>query len=300
MADRVLSGEFTSAWEASKVDECVRIGVSYQSIQHYVDKANPAEAAARVAERARVTREKAEAEAKSNSVKMIFFEKGGAATAKKASSKAIKMFERGESQKLHGIINLAGEEAQTAYQAGLEAGAEEERRQFKEELESKSFQLSVFQSEVKARDESFKRMERELENERAKCQVSEAEAKAAEPRAVEEHLRSEHLRKKARVFEQRLARSERPFEEEQAAKSTTDQMTWCAAEVEEYESMIGELTEELREFRAKDLEYGRTKAAVANLRGKYAELQSLREEMRRLHKEIERLQAERGSVEEAG
>ena len=90
-------------------------------------------------------------------------------------------------------------------------------------------------------------------NERAKCQVSEAEAKAAEPRAVEEHLRSEHLRKKARVFAQRLARSERPFEEEQAAKSTTDQMTWCAAEVEEYESMIGELTEELREFRAKDL-----------------------------------------------
>jgi chromosome segregation ATPase len=106
-------------------------------------------------------------------------------------------------------------------------------------------------------------MEREHENERAKSQVSEAEAKAAEPRAVEEHLRSEHLRKKAHVFEQRLARSERPFEEEQAAKST-DQMTWCAAEVEEYESMIGELTEELREFRAKDLEYGRTKAAVAN------------------------------------
>ena len=253
MADRVLSGELTSAWEASKVDECVRLGVSYQSIQHHVDKANPAEAAARVAERARVTREKAEAEAKPNSVKMIFFEKGGAATAKKASSKAIKMFERGESQKLHGIINLAGEEAQTAYQAGLEAGAEEERRQFKEKLESRSFKLSVFQSEVKARDESFKRMERELENERAKCQVSEAEAKAAEPRAVEEHLRSEHLRKKARVFEKRLARSERPFEEEQAAKSTTDQMTWCAAEVEEYESMIGELTEELREFRANDL-----------------------------------------------
>ena len=83
--------------------------------------------------------------------------------------------------------------------------------------------------------------------------MSEAEAKSAEPRAVEEHVRSEHLRKKARVFEQRLARSERPFEEEQAAKSTTDQMTWCAAEVEEYESMIGELTEELREFRAKDL-----------------------------------------------
>jgi chromosome segregation ATPase len=230
---------------------------------------------------------------------MNFFEKGGAATAKKASSKAIKMFERGESQKLHGIINLAGEEAQTAYQVGLEAGAEEERRQFKEELESKSFQLSVFQSEVKARDESFKRMERELVNERAKCQVSEAEAKAAEARADAEHLRSEHFRKKAHVFEQRLARSERPFEEEQAAKSTTDQMTWCAAEVEEYESMIGELTEELREFRAKDLEYGRTKAAVANFRGKYAELQSLREEMRRLHKEIERLQAERGSVEEA-
>ena len=49
MADRVLSGELTSAWEAPKVDECVRLGVSYQSIQHHVDKANPAEAAARVA-----------------------------------------------------------------------------------------------------------------------------------------------------------------------------------------------------------------------------------------------------------
>ena len=109
MADRVLSGEFTSAWEAPNVDKCVGLGVSYQSIQHHADKANPVEAAARVAERARVTHEKAEAEAKSNSVKMIFVEKGGAATGKKASSKAIKMFKRGESQKLHGIINLAGE-----------------------------------------------------------------------------------------------------------------------------------------------------------------------------------------------
>ena len=81
MAQRVVNGDFKSAFEASKTQECAELEINYQVIQYHVDKISPAEAAARVAERARVLRIQAEAEAKSNSVKLIFVEKGGVAAA---------------------------------------------------------------------------------------------------------------------------------------------------------------------------------------------------------------------------
>ena len=70
-----------------------------------------------------------------------------------------------------------------------------------EELKNKSSQLNVFQSEIKVRDESLKRMEKELLGERAKSREAEAEAKAAVSRADAEHSRLDHFRKKAHVLE---------------------------------------------------------------------------------------------------
>ena len=193
MAQRLVNGEFQSAFEASNTPECAELKINYQAIRYHADKINPAEAAARVAERARALLKKAEEEAKSNSVKLVFVEKGGAAAAEEASAKALKIFEREKSKKLKGVINLAGDEAQTAYQAGVEAGAEEARRQLMEELKSKSSQLNVFQSEIKVRDKSLKRMEKELLGERAKSREAEAEAKAAVSRADAEHSRLDHF-----------------------------------------------------------------------------------------------------------
>ena len=299
MAQRLVHGEFQSAFEAPNTPECAELKINYQAIRYHADKINPAEAAARVAERARALLKKAEEEAKSNSVKLVFVEKGGAAAAEEASAKALKIFEREKSKKLKGVINLAGDEAQTAYQAGVEAGAEEARRQLMEELKSKSSQLNVFQSEIKVRDESLKRMEKELLGERAKSREAEAEPKAAVSRADAEHSRLDHFRKKAHVLEQRLARSKRSFEEHQAATSSSDETTWSAAEVEELEETIGELTEKVDELEAMKREFSRNKSAVANFRGKYKENQSLKSEKLQLLKEIEDLRAEREDVEAA-
>ena len=271
MAQRVVNGDFKSAFEASKTQECAELEINYQVIQYHVDKISPAEAAARVAERARVLRIQAEAEAKSNSVKLIFVEKGGVAAAEDASAKVLKMFER-EKKKLKEVINLAGEEAQTAFQAGLEAGAEEARRLLMDETKSKSSQVNVLQSEMKARGESMKRMERELASERAKSREAEVEARAAEARANAERARLDQSRKRAHAFEQRIADMTRASErvEQRVAEEPSDEVTWCAVEVEEFERQIGELTEQVRELKKMEREYVRNKSAVDNFKDTYA------------------------------
>ena len=90
MAQRLVNGEFQSAFEASNTPECAELKINYQAIRYHADKINPAEAAARVAERARALLKKAEEEAKSNSVKLVFVEKGGRLQRKKPLQKPSK------------------------------------------------------------------------------------------------------------------------------------------------------------------------------------------------------------------
>jgi len=192
--------------------------------------------------------------AKASSVEFVFVERGGAAAAEEAASKAIKKLAREESKKLKNVIDLAEDEAQIAYQAGLEAGAEEARMQLMEELQSKASKLAALNSESKERESAFRRMERELLCERAKKREAEAEADAANARALAERSRHEEARKKVGALKHKLAYLQRSSEE-QAATSPSDEVTWCTVEVEEFERQIGELTAQVREFKKMEREY---------------------------------------------
>jgi DNA repair exonuclease SbcCD ATPase subunit len=169
-----------------------------------------------------------------------------------------------------------------------------------EEIESKFSELNEYISYAKAKDKLIERMEGELASERAKRREAEAEAKAAEARANAERARLEQSQQRSHAFEQRVADMKRTSERamERAATSPSDEVTWCAAEVEEMEQQIGELTEQVRKFKQMEREYQRNKSAVNNFRVKYAEISSLRSENRELQREVARLEAERERVDE--
>ena len=264
MAERCASNEIPNAYAAAKIQECVELGVSVRHIQYYLDKYNSVEAAAHASECAHSIREEAQVDAKATSVKVVFVERGGAAVAEKAASKAIVKIEREKAKKMKNIINLADDEAHAAYQAGLEAGAEEARQQFLEEISSKSFEVNAYKSEALERDSSMKRMERELASERAKSREAEVEARAAEARANIERARLEQSQKRAHAFEKRIADIRRSSERAtgRAATSPSDEVTWCAAEVEEMEQQIGELTEQVRKFKQMEREYQRNQSVA--------------------------------------
>jgi hypothetical protein len=298
MAERCASNEIQTAYAAAKYPECIELSVTERQIQYYLDKINPTNTAALAAERAHTLRKDAQKmNAKASSVEFVFVERGGAAAAEEAASKAIKKLAREESKKLKNVIDLAEDEAKIAYQAGLEAGAEEERMQLMEELQIKASKLAALNSESKERESAFRRMERELLCERAKKREAEAEADAANARALAERSRHEEARKKVGALKHKLAYLLRSSEE-QAATSPSDEVTWCTVEVEEFERQIGELTAQVREFKKMEREYQRNKSAVDNFKDKYAEISSLRSENRAYQQELARIEAERGRVEE--
>ena len=94
MASRCISGEFGGiAYRAGQDPECLRLGVTANAIQYHIDRMEPAAAAARAAERARVATETSAAEAAHVPVKIIFVERGGSAPAAAAVEAAIGVIE---------------------------------------------------------------------------------------------------------------------------------------------------------------------------------------------------------------
>ena len=82
MASRCISGEFGGiAYRAGQDPECLRLGVTAMAIQYHIDRMEPAAAAARAAERARVATETSAAEAAHVPVKIVFVERGWSAPA---------------------------------------------------------------------------------------------------------------------------------------------------------------------------------------------------------------------------
>jgi hypothetical protein len=78
MAERCVAGEFGgSAWRAAAMPECIALGINYQTIEYHMGKMNPVESACRVAHRARVESEAAQAEAEMMRVKYVFVERKG-------------------------------------------------------------------------------------------------------------------------------------------------------------------------------------------------------------------------------
>ena len=79
MAERCVAGEFEgSARRASFDPDCIRLGIDESHIRYHMNKVEPAAAAARAAERARVATESAAAEAARVPVKFVFVERAGA------------------------------------------------------------------------------------------------------------------------------------------------------------------------------------------------------------------------------
>ena len=82
MAVRCIAGEFNcSAHTAAKEPECLRLGVAKQVIQYHIDRMDPAAAAARAADRARVATESAASEAARVPANFIFVERAGSVPA---------------------------------------------------------------------------------------------------------------------------------------------------------------------------------------------------------------------------
>jgi hypothetical protein len=176
MAQRVCDGEFKTAYEAANCRECAELGICQASILRCIDKLNPAEAAARDADRARVNREKAAAHENAEKVNVIYVERGGAASAETAAKKSYKKLQREASKKLKGIINLADDAAQAAHQAGLEAGADEARGEFEGELKQALSNLSRETELAKSRLKLIDGLRTELGLEKTKRKEAEAEA----------------------------------------------------------------------------------------------------------------------------
>ena len=96
MASRCIDGEFGgSAWRAAQSPKTARMGLTRNAINYQIRVLDPAGHAAMVNDRARVAAETAAAEAAGHVVDIVFVERGGSASAKKALVKI--------TQKLKGI-----------------------------------------------------------------------------------------------------------------------------------------------------------------------------------------------------
>ena len=88
MASRVAGGEFHgSAFKAAQSPITASMGISRAAIEYQMQKIDPAAHAARLADHARVEAEAAAAEASGKNVEVVFVERGGSSSAKRALGK---------------------------------------------------------------------------------------------------------------------------------------------------------------------------------------------------------------------
>ena len=96
MASRCIDGEFGgSAWRAAQSPTTARMGITREAINYQIRVLDPLAHTALVSDRARVAAETAAVEAAGHVVDIVFVERGGSASAKKALVKI--------TQKLKGI-----------------------------------------------------------------------------------------------------------------------------------------------------------------------------------------------------
>ena len=298
MAERCIAGEFEgSATRASHDPESIRLGIKECSIRYHMGKiGDPAVAAARAAERARVATETGAAEAARVPVQFVFVERAGARPASAAVKAAIGVIESQIGVRVQGVAKHAREEASTALQSELEDEAER-REALETELEALKLRDATQRLELRASTARIAALEAKLARTSSSAAGAAAAATAAIGAAKEDATAA---RGAARLSKQSLARAQGRVEALEAksrapSSSSTGAMTWTEDEVEEFERHIGDLTRELnvlkRDAKSNAAEYARNKAAVANMRDKFAELQAARNQLRAARAEIEDLKA---------
>ena len=300
MAERCIAGEFEgSARRASHDPECICLGVSESVIRYHMNKVeDPAAAVVRAAERARVATETADAEAARVPVQFVFVERAGAKPAAAAVKAAIGVIESQIGVRVQGVAKHAREEASTALQSELEDEAER-REALETELEALKLRDATQRLGVVASTARIAALEAKLARTSSSAVGAAAAAAAAIGAAKEDATAA---RGAARLSKRSLSRAQGRVEALEAKSrapssnsSSKGAMTWTEDDAEEFKRHIGELTGELnvlkRDARCNLTEYERNKAAVANMREKYGELQQTRDLLKAARAEIDDLKA---------
>ena len=236
------------------------MGISKGAIQRQMRRIDPVALADRLVDRERAKAETSASEAAGHVVDIVFVERGGSASARKALVKITHKLEGARHLHMQ-IILLTGADTQgdgTKATASLHAEIKqcaeaEEKRAAKRRREDEETALVV--ADLQAR-----------------LEASEERADNVRPRPTP--LKTE-ARKKSDALQHSLARAEERFRDIQAAKETvigpsSGAITYTEDEVEEMEVVIGDLTRQLYEMRKvrkhDEIEYARNRSAVSQCR----------------------------------
>ena len=178
IAERCLVGEFDgSAFKAAQDPECVQLGVIRSNIQYHMARLDPASAAARAADRARVATQTAAAEAIGVPVKIIFVERAGSAPAAAAIEAAMGVIDSQIGVQVRRVAKRAREEAATPLQAEIEAEAER-RGALEAELDELRLSNAAQRRKVEAGERQIAALEAKLARTSSSAAASAAKAEA--------------------------------------------------------------------------------------------------------------------------
>ena len=293
LAERCVAGEFGGVpYRAAQAPEAVEYGISARMIYHHMDQVDPTTAVDRVADRLRVEHEKTQAEEQGFHVVVVKGRGGGSV---RALEKKLEQQEQRESKKRTRESEVVVTLART--QAELEQGAAEIAKLKAELLESSEREAK----RLREGEETARRIATlEAEVEKHKGRAREAEAQAAAKAGDLAEARAD-ARRKADTLRHAIARAEeRATKMKEAAGSRPSSSSGLApyteAEIEEFESTIGDLEAQVRalkkESKADAEEHERLRGAVANFQNKYKELSSARSAKVSLERKVIILEAE--------
>jgi len=229
-----------------------------------MDKMSPAEVAARVADRVRVQAELAEAAELAQPVKIVLVERKGAAPARAAAAIIVDGIETELRLQVRRVADCARAEAFAASQAEVEARAAQTEELVRQlvQLEKQEAQRAAEAAcaAMTAKNE-IAHLRAQLESERERSEALSAKTDAmVEARKGASH-RSELLTQSLKRAQEKMRLIEEKHKAEARSTASTSSLTWSAADVEAFESCIGELTFEFAELKrevcANEEEYGR-------------------------------------------
>ena len=313
MALRCASGEFGgSAWKAAGDPECLSLGVDESSIRYYIKKINPTEAAACAAERERVAAEAAAAVENGRKVQFVFVERVGARPAEKALTAVLETIEKNVSTTVTQIVDHARHQGRIERQSELESDVLKHEEAFnKAEAKFKASVEALKTHWKKSADQeadahltealrTAERLDRIIEELKAKRDDKARQAEKAEAKIIIAKDKLSGVRETVWKLRRALASSRRKVKEleelQQRPPPSSTVPVYDEEDVEDLETIIGDLTAKLKEFEGNERECARNRQEVANMKAKFRERLELKEELKAKEKTIEVLQKEVGDL----